>query len=509
MSFVLAILGLTAALCPAIRAESISQAEVLERLDQLEKKVEARDARIEQLEAEIERLKNDRVEPGMVATPVTPTGEIIQAAPAPATSLETPAPEQVAAAQEPAAEEEYEEDRYWETWGHLDPGKGFLVGRNSLGELRISAYAMVRYLNQWDDDGVFTDHLGREHPVDQRQDIYAHRAIVYLHGWAGTPRLTYQIIFWTVNTTDQDALFGNIGYRFHKAFNLYAGINGNPGTRSLLGSHPYWLGHDRVMADEFFRPFFTQGVWANGEVLPGLWYNASIGNSSSILGVTAVELDRELTYGGSVWWMPTTREFGPRGAYGDWEWHEKLATRFGVSTVYSPEERYDPIGSPSGNTSIKLADSLNLFDVGALADGVTVTDADYYILSADAGLKYKGIFLQTEYYHRWLNDFKADGFVPLNQIEDQGFYVQAAFFPWRKKVELYTATSQIFGDREEGFGHSAEYLAGVNYYVADSRHHRINVQYIYVEGSPVGSTFGYYTAGQTGSTVSVAASIFF
>jgi hypothetical protein len=89
------------------------------------------------------------------------------------------------------------------------------------------------------------------------------------------PKLQYQIIFWTVNTTDQKANFGLLGYQFNRKFNLYGGLNALPGTRSLQGSHPYWLGHDRVMADEFFRPYFSNGVWANGEVIPGLWYNSN------------------------------------------------------------------------------------------------------------------------------------------------------------------------------------------------------------------------------------------
>jgi hypothetical protein len=39
------------------------------------------------------------------------------------------------------------------------------------------------------------------------------------------------------------------------------------------------------MADEFFRPYFTNGVWAQGEVAQGLWYNAMLGNNSSSLGI--------------------------------------------------------------------------------------------------------------------------------------------------------------------------------------------------------------------------------
>ena len=86
------------------------------------------------------------------------------------------------------------------------------------------------------------------------------------------------------------------------------------------------------MADEFFRPFFTNAVWAQGEVPPGLWYNAVLGNNNSALGIKATDLDRKLSYGGAAWWMPTTHEFGPRGAYGDWENHDKVATRFGLAT---------------------------------------------------------------------------------------------------------------------------------------------------------------------------------
>jgi hypothetical protein len=35
-----------------------------------------------------------------------------------------------------------------ETWGAVESGKGFLVGRTEVGELNISAYALTRYLNQ-------------------------------------------------------------------------------------------------------------------------------------------------------------------------------------------------------------------------------------------------------------------------------------------------------------------------------------------------------------------------
>jgi hypothetical protein len=190
--------------------------------------------------------------------------------------------------------------------------------------------------------------------------------------------------------------------------------------------------------------------------------------------------------------------------------HEKVATRFGVSTTRSPEERFtNATTAAPDNTTIRLADSVNVFDAGALAPGVTVQQVNYRILSFDAGLKYRGIFLQTEYYNRWLDDFEASGPLPVGSIHDTGFYVQAAFYPVPKKLELYGATSQIFGDKSAGFDNSSEYLFGANFYPTNTRNHRLNIQVIDVNRSPVSSAFGYYVGGLNGKSFSTAFSVFF
>jgi hypothetical protein len=463
-----------------------------ERLQRLEAEQAAMKQQLAERDAMIQELKRELQAQGAVtAQPAVPVAAAEQTQQAPGTPEHEPT---------------------WgrrETWGVYDPGEGFVVGRTEHGELDISAYALARYLNQNDDDGVFTDHLGNERPVDGRNDIFSHRIMVFFKGWLVDPKLIYNITLWTVNATDQRALFANLGYQFDRKFNLYAGMVGNPGSRSLQGSHPYWLGNDRVMADEFFRPYFGSGVYANGEVLPGLWYQVVVSNNNSALGVKATQLDRDMTYGGSLWWMPTTQEFGPRGAYGDWEWHEELATRMGVSTVFSPEQSFRDSGNNPANTTLRLADSVNLFETGALAPGVTVENADYRVVAIDAGLKYRGIFLQAEYYQRWLDNFDADGFLPVGEIKDNGFYVQGSFYPIKRKLELYAATSQIYGDDSAGFGDSSEYILGGNWYPFPTRNHRLNLQLMDVNRSPVSSTFGYYTGGQDGWTLATAFSIFF
>jgi hypothetical protein len=221
-------------------------------------------------------------------------------------------------------------------------------------------------------------------------------------------------------------------------------------------------------------------------------------------------LDRQFTRAASAWWMPTTKEFGPRGGYGDFERHDKLATRLGFSSTWSPEERFTNVDTGlTENTTLRLADSVNVFDTGALAPGVTVNRTMYTILSFDAGIKYKGFFLQTEIYHRWLDDFQADGPLPVTSILDRGFFIQASYYLLPQRLEVYGATSQIFGDKSAGFSNSSEYLAGMNLYFAKSRNHRLNMQAMDVNRSPVTSTFGYYTAGQHGATFTTAFSVFF
>ena len=99
------------------------------------------------------------------------------------------------------------------------------------------------------------------------------------------------------------------------------------------------------------------------------------------------------------------------------------------------------IGVEPRDLSAELADSLNLFRTGSLAPGVMITDSDYMVYSVDAGMKFRGFFLQTEFYKPTLDGFKAHGILPVCEIDDWGFYVQSSFFPIPKMLELYAATS--------------------------------------------------------------------
>jgi hypothetical protein len=323
--------------------------------------------------------------------------------------------------------------------------------------------------------------------------------MLFSQGWLFSPKFQYSTFVWTVQDTNQVAVGGAVYYSFNKYATIGAGWNAYPGTQSLQGSHPYWESYDRVMADEFFRPFFSQGVFGQGRIFPKLEYRWMVGNNNSNLDVAASKLDRDLSAGGALTWLPTTGEFGPRGAFGDYERHKKLATRFNIAYTYSPEERQSALNTAAGNTTLRLADSLNVFDANAFGNGVTVEKVYYKLTSASAGMKFHGFWLQGEGYYRKLDHFVAVGPMPVSAVRDTGFYVQAAYMVVPKRIELYAGTSYVFS----AYGHPKEFISGGNYYPWNTRNLRLNVQVLNVDQSPVSSTFGFYTGKMSGQIVAI------
>jgi len=393
------------------------------------------------------------------------------------------------------------------TWGALERD-GFLVAKTDRGTLYISIYMLERYLNQLPVDQSFVDHLGNLRQIETRNDIQLHRLQFWARGWFWVPKFRYEFQAWSVLSTTQVALVGYFAYLASKPLGLFAGISGIPGVMSLLNIAPYFLGTDRFLADDYFRPGFTSGVWIQGEPAPGLNYKLMLGNSLNQLSITAVQLTRNLASGASVWWMPTTHEFGPRGAggSGDYEHHDTLATRIGTAYARSRENRFNnvPESSPD-NTVIRLSDSLIPFAQGALAPGVTVSNLNYQLASGSLGFKYRGAFLQGDYYQRWLTHFDADGPVPENHIVDKGYQLQASYMAIPKRVEPFVETSQISG----AFNYASDVGLGVNYYPGTGRYPKVNAMCLVVRHSPVSSTFGYYVGGQKGATLALSVDMIF
>ena len=391
------------------------------------------------------------------------------------------------------------------TAGEFTPGKGFLMVKNKFASLNISIYAMARYINQMPGTQSWTDHRDSVRTFTGRNDIFWHRTMIWFTGYLGTPKLTYMATVWTVFTTQQTLVYGNIGYTFNKHFKLSIGITPNTCIRSLQGPFPFFSSTDRTMVEDALRGGFTNGVFLTGEIVPRLTYFAVIGNNLSSLGIQASKLTRNMSKSVSLAWMPTTGEFGPRGGNGDFEHHEKIATRFGASYCHSREDRFNNIGTPSpDNTQVRLSDGVLFFEAGALAPGVTVDNADYDMLAIDLGLKYKGFALHTEFYNRTLSDFEATGEAPMKSIRDKGYSIQALYMVVPRTLCLYGIHSKIMDEFKRN---PYEIGGGVNLYPYRTRSWRINAQCLYIYKSAAGGTFGLYGAGQTGPTHTIGTDI--
>lgn len=386
------------------------------------------------------------------------------------------------------------------------PGRGAKILESQCGSMYVSGYALVRYQDQVDDDKEFTDHNGQERPVDGRQDLQFHRIMMWFSGNMFSKKLSYNFNFWSVYSTTQVAIIGNLSYKFNRHFNLAGGVAGLPGVRSYNSQHPYFLGTDRQLGENFFQSGFTNGVWATGEIAPKLKYRFMVGNSISQIGITAQELTRNFSYGATLWWQPTTGEFGARNGYGDFEYHNRLATQFGWSAVTARPNRFNSVDETNPrNTTVVLSDSTKLFETGALGEGVTVREADYLSSAFDAGFKYQGFFFFAETYWRQLNNFSALGDPNIDTITDTGAMVQASYYFKPYYWEGYTSGTKIWGEYNE----ADEIAFGLNHYPFGHRNFRINGLVNFVTNSPVSSVFGYYVGGQTGQSYILSTDIFF
>jgi hypothetical protein len=380
---------------------------------------------------------------------------------------------------------------------------GIIIWRNPEGAkvpflLKFNNNTQIRYLNTLDSRDAFTDHLGVTREVHNRNDITVNRSMFILAGYMFDPKLQYSLTVWTSAGAASIVVAGNIGWRFNKALTLTGGYTGVPGSRSLVSTFPFFQPTDRSMADNFFRPGFTQGVWASGEPVKGLNYLAFVGNGLNTLNITANKIDTNLLLSGSTWWEPRGSYSEPGKSwqmYDDYFASKKMRIRIGSSFTRSREDRFSEIDQSSpDNTSIYNSDGVLAFTTGAFAPGVTVQEATYKMWAMDGGLKKSGFSANGQYYMRWLSDFTADGPLPLASTFDHGFELSAGQFVVPKKLVLYGRGSKVFGE----FADPYEFAGGLKWYLLPTERLWITGEVMKVHGAPYSGAFSPYTAGMSG-----------
>lgn len=394
--------------------------------------------------------------------------------------------------------------------GRYTPNLGFRLANTEYGDLNVSIYTYVRYLNQLGLNENYTDSFGNVNSVKNRQDVQLLKLQIKFLGWILNPKLRYFLYAWTSNANQgqgaQVVLAGNLQYTFNKYFTLGGGIRSLPGTRSVEGNFPFWTNVDsRHIADEFMRPSYTSGIWATGELAKRLKYQAMLGNNMSTLGVPASRLDNGVnTFSSALIWFPTgdfEKGFSGQG-WGDFEHHDKFSTRLAVHFSHSRENKESqPDSEQFENTQLRLSDGTVIFNPDLFAPGVTITDARYRMTTIDGGFKYRGFSLEGEYFWRWLDNFKfLELPTPLQlqsvpgRLFDHAFQLQGSAMVVPRKLQAYVGHSKIFGE----FGRPWDLRFGTNFFPFRNKVVRWNNEALYLYKSPVGYTSVPYPIGGKG-----------
>jgi hypothetical protein len=384
------------------------------------------------------------------------------------------------------------------TWGAYTPNFGYKVANTELGDMSVSIYSYVRYLNQKNLAPTYTNYFGVTSDLQQRQDVQINKVQIKFLGWVLNPKLRYFLYAWSSNASQGQAaqvvLAGNLNFKFNDHFTLSGGIRSLPGTRSVEGQFPFWLGVDtRLITDEFFRPSYTSGIWAAGNITKTLSYQAMVGNNLSTLGVSAAQIDNKFnTVSSELVWQPMG-DFGL--GFGDFEDHQKLASRVaGHYTTSTEDEQEQPGQDTFENTQIRLSDGSVIFTPNLFKPGTTVNTLRYQMFDIDGGFKYHGWAFEGEGFWRWLNDFTGPGTAGLPTRYDTGYQFQLSMMPIQKKLQLYSGGSHIFGQ----YGSPYDARIGTNWFPYKNKVLRWNTEALYLFRSPVGYTSVPFPLGGKG-----------
>ena len=411
---------------------------------------------------------------------------------------------------DPVASSTKQNDDEKNFYGRYTPNLGFKLVNTEYGDMNVSIYTYVRYLNQLGLDNSYTDAFGNTKSVQNRHDLQLLKLQIKFLGWMFNPKFRYFLYAWTSNANQgqgaQVVLAGNLQYTFSKYFTLGGGIRSLPGTRSVEGNFPFWFSVDsRHIADEFMRPSYTSGIWATGELAKRLKYQVMLGNNMSTLGVPATRLDNGLnTVSSALIWFPTgdfEKGFSGQG-WGDFEHHDKFSTRLAVHFSRSNENKESqPDSEQFENTQLRLSDGTVIFTSDLFAPGVTITDARYRMTTVDGGFKYRGFSLEGEYFWRWLDNFKFLDAVTAEQLQrvpsrlfDHAFQIQGSAMVVPRTLQAYAGFSKIFGQ----YGQPRDFRFGVNYFPFKNKVVRWNTEALYLYKSPVGYTSVPFPIGGRG-----------
>jgi hypothetical protein len=394
------------------------------------------------------------------------------------------------------ADDEPNTKPFMRRWG-ADYKKGFLISpldtKRDKFQLKINGWIQFRHIGFARDEDSWTDNAGVTREIRNRNHFDIERGRLVFSGYAIDPKLTYFLQL----DGDSDGREAVDFFDYWWAWTFSDALRIQAGKRKVAASRRWLMGArdsrfvDRPIATDFFRPDRTVGLWATGKFDDTLFYEMNVGNGYRTAARNSFEIDDKLSFAASGWWDVA----GPFGKpLTDHAMSEETLLRVGHSFAFAPQAGTQ-LGEPlRESTFLRLADGTVLSDTGALAPGVTVSKSDVLLYAVDFGWKDNGWSFSAEAYFRWLRNLAGDGALPVDSIQQRGFFVELGSVLNPNYSDWNIRYSEIQGD----FGGGSESSIGLNFYPLGKPSVKMAFDVSYYDGSPLNNTASDVLAGDAG-----------
>lgn len=378
-----------------------------------------------------------------------------------------------------------------------DYQKGFLIRpidpKKHPFEMKVNGWAQLRHHAFDRDVTTWTDNAGVTRPVENRNAFDIERARLVLSGYAIDKRLTYFLHMDGDTDGAHTVDFFDYwwGWQLTDSFQLQMGKRKVAASRQWLLSARHTRFIDRPMANDFFRPDRTVGIWGVGKLGNRGHYELMVGNGYNTTNLPNSVTDNRFTYA-------ATNYFDPWGDYGnpivDFDCSSEPLMRLGHSFVYAPHEANSTASPLEESSFVRLSDGTRLTQADALLAGATVSEFDIFFYGLDIAYKWRKWSFNSEVFMQWIESISAN--VPLldDSVEQYGYYAEGGCFLVPKKLDVNLRYSQVTGN----FGTSSEYAAGFNWYPLAKPQIKISFDVTSLDGSPLQNTTSDILVGDDG-----------
>ncbi|EAQ79925.1 porin [Blastopirellula marina] len=360
-------------------------------------------------------------------------------------------------------------------------------------EIKFGGWVQFRYNGFSRNADSWTDSAGTTRPIRNRNEFELERARLQISGYAIDPRLSY-FIQMDGDTDGSDSVdFFDYwwAWEFNEDQQVYFGKRKVPGSRQWLLSAKHTRLADRPLAADFFRPGRTVGVFGATKVGENGYFEAMLGDGYRTENTPLSEIDDKLAFAATNYWDPYG-DFG--GKLTDYDYSCDQRMRLGHSFVYAPNASIAP-GQPIDESDfIRLSNGTKLTALGALAPGVRLSEFDVYLYTLDFAYRWRGWSFDAEYYMRWIQNLRASGALPVENLYQHGYFAEGGYFIIPEKLDFNLRYSYVSGY----YGNVDEYAAGFNIYPCDTRNLKLTFDVTKVNGSPLNNTSSGILVGDDG-----------